>query len=213
MKRILFFAVIIMLLGSLYAETNPLNTYFESPSAVTFTAAYNFCADKLAQDSTQVSYKILMANLAVMESNRIAEDIYPQVDNLEAGGKFQFANLLLAQNKFEEAIDIYSDLNLNYSTWSCPWRHKGQALYNLKRYKDAETSLTKAIETNTEHYDAYVWMARTQFELKKYKAALKNLETAMSLNPQAEESSDEVISDQSISALHEQLLKKTGKTK
>lgn len=213
MRKLLLYISITLLLGSLYAETTPLNAYFETPEAATFTAAYNFCADKLAQHPEQVTYKILMANLAVMESQRLAEEIYPQVDSLQTGAKFQFANLLLAQNEFEKAIAIYDKLNQNTPKWSCPWRHKGEALFNLKRYEEAEVSLTQAIETNTEHYDAYVWMAKTQNNLGKYKEALKNLETAINLNPEAEASEDAAITEENIQALHQDLLKKTGKQK
>jgi hypothetical protein len=56
-------------------------------------------------------------------------------------------------------------------------------------------------------------MAKIQYQLKKYKPALKNLETALTLNPEAEESNDEVLSENSIRALHEDLLIKTGKKK
>jgi len=200
-------------LGLLYAETNPLQDYFANPTAQSFATVWAFYADKLAEDSTQINVRITMATLANIEANRLAQSILPGADTLSAGSKFQFANLLLAQNKYEDAIDLYEDLNLVYPTWSCPWRHKGEALYSLRRYKDAEMSLKQAIATNIEHYDAYVWMAKTQFQLKKYKAALTNLETALSLNPEAEESSDEAISDESIRALHEELLKRTGRKK
>jgi tetratricopeptide (TPR) repeat protein len=211
MQRLLIITAIAALTLSLFAESNPLNDYFDHPTSQTFTAAYNACADSLAKDPARVSYRILQANLATMESDRLTETVYPLADSLDAGGTFQFANLLLAQNKFAEAIGRYQGLNDAYPAWSCPWRHKGQALYELKRFKEAEASLQQAIVTNLEHYDAYVWMARTQYQLKKYRPALKNLETALALNPEAEESPDEVISQDSIHALHEALLAKTGK--
>jgi tetratricopeptide (TPR) repeat protein len=213
MKKTLLFCTFLLLALFLAAQDNPITDYFNNPNPQTFETAWNFCNSQLAEDSTQVDVKILMANLAVIESKRLADEVTPLVENLEVGGKFQYANLLLAQNRFEAAIDVYETINQDYPGWSCPWRHKGQALYSLKRYKDAEKSIAKAIETNAEHYDAYIWMARIQYKLKKYKPALKNLEIAMSLNPESEESPDEAISADSIRALHEALLKKTGKLK
>ena len=213
MKTIIICLIVILGVGMLAAETNPLKDYFANPTVQSFAAAWDLYADKLAQDSTQIIVRITLATLANIEASRLTQSILPGADTLSAGSKFQFANLLLAQNKYDDAIDLYEDLNLTYPTWSCPWRHKGEALYSLRRYKDAELSLKQAIATNIEHYDAYVWMAKTQFQLKKYKAALANLETALTLNPEAEESPDETLSDESIRALHEELLKRTGKKK
>lgn len=194
-------------------ETNPVNDYFNAPSEQSFTAAYNFCAAMLKADTTSTSYQILMANLAALEADRLTEQLMPQKSALNPSGRFQFANLLLAQRRYEDAVELYNGLNTDYPAWSCPWRHKGEALYEQKQYKAAEIALEQAIATNKEHYDAYIWMAKTQYQLKKYKPALKNLETALTLNPEAEESADEVISEGSISQLHEQLLHKTGKQK
>jgi tetratricopeptide (TPR) repeat protein len=211
MPRFLMITLIVLFTCTLFAQDNPISDYFTNPGTHSFRTAYNFCADKLAEDSTQLSYRILMANLAVMEADRLTDSVYTVKDSLDAGGKFQFANLLLSQNRFEEAIGFYDGLNADSPGWSCPWRHKGQALYSLKRYKEAEASLQKAIETNLEHYDAYIWMAKTQYQLKKYKPALKNLETALTLNPEAEESTDIVMSDKDLNAFHIELLKKCGK--
>jgi tetratricopeptide (TPR) repeat protein len=212
--RPLILILILLSFVCLWAEeTNPINAYFNSPSPRSFTAAYDFCAAKLTEDSTLVSMRILMANLAVLEADRLTAEVMPEKAALDASGRFQFANLLLAQRRYGDAVELYEGLNRDYPTWSCPWRHKGQALYEQQQYKAAEQALEQAIATNKEHYDAYVWMAKTQYQLKKYKPALQNLETALSLNPAVEESSDTDISEDSIRQLHDQLLKKTGKKK
>lgn len=213
MKRVIIICSIMLITGILCGESNPVSDYFNNPTAKTFTNAWASCADDLAKDSTQVNIKILMANLANLESQRLINEISPMADTLSAGIKFQYANVLLGQNRLSEAIEQYNALNAAYPGWSCPFRHKGEAYYRLELYKEAEASLTKAIETNLEHYDAYVWMAKTQYQMKKYKKALTYLETALTLNPEAEESPDEYISEDSIKALHDELLLKTGKKK
>jgi tetratricopeptide (TPR) repeat protein len=211
MKHVLLILTIIFSLTLLFAETDATTEYFSNPTPQTFSAAWTFCTDALAQDSTQVSLKIFMAYLANAEATRLTNEILPLADSLDTMGKFQFANLLLSQNKYVAAIEIYDVLNADAPGWSCPWRHKGQSLYSLGRYKEAEVALTQAIETNREHYDAYVWMAKTQYQLKKYKAALGNIETAMTLSPSAEESPGEAITEASVNALHQQLLIKNHK--
>ncbi len=213
MKRLSIIMASLILFACLKAETTPLNAYFENPSAAAFMTAFDFCSNKLAQHPTQLTYKILMANLATMESVRLADEIHPMLDSLQTGAKFQYANLLLAQNRFDEAVAIYDVLNKNTPNWSCPWRHKGEALFELKRYEEAEVSLIQAIETNKEHYDAYVWMAKTQYQLGKYKEALKHLETALTLDPEAEASEDAGISKESVQILHRDLRQLTGKSR
>jgi len=213
MRQLLAVAVILLFCAALNAQANPVKNYLSNPTPQSFSTAFNHLADKVAQDSTLLNYKVLMAQIAVMESGRLAQEVYPYKEKLTPGQKFQFANLLLAQNNFEEAIGIYDEINRDTPDWSCPWRHKGEAYYKMKDYKGAETALAKSIETNKEHYDAYIWMAKAQYEQKKYKQALKNLETALTLNPEAEESDDESISEESINALYRELLKKTGRTK
>ncbi len=213
MKKLILIFTVMFAMAMLFAEESPVNDYFDNPSNQTYTAAWQFCSNYLANDSTMVNIKILMANIAMLESKRLINEISTMADTLSAGVKFQYANVLLAQNRLIEAIKQYNALNTAYPGWSCPFRHKGEAYYRLQNYKEAEASLAKAIETNLEHYDAYVWMARTQYQMKKYKKALTYLKTALTLNPEAEESPDEMISEDSIKALHDELLVKTGKKK
>ncbi len=69
-----------------------------------------------------------------------------------------------------------------------------------------------AIETNKEHYDAYLWYAKTLYELKDYKNALMALETAFDLTEELEDSEyDQVIPEEDINQLYQELLKLTRK--
>jgi tetratricopeptide (TPR) repeat protein len=211
MKRMMLVCIVVLVSCLIWAETDPINDYFTDPSPASFQAAYGYCADSLNVDSTQNGYKLLMATLALSEAKRLTDSVEQIAAELDTGGKFQYANLLLSWQRYGDAIPIYDELNKDYPAWSCPWRHKGEALYRTKRYKEAEASLQKAIETNLEHYDAYIWMAKTQYQLKKYKQALQNLETALTLNPEAEESLEATISSDEIHTLRQELLKKIGK--
>ncbi len=213
MKKTCILLISLIMVSILIAETNPVSEYVNSPSISTYISAVQYCNASLEKDPSQNNQKVLLANLAVMEANRLVDEISPVKDSLDAGGKFQFANLMLAIKNYPEAIGIYQQINTDVPAWSCPWRHKGEAYYRMGNFKDASIAFEHAIETNKEHYDAYIWLAKAQYELKKYKAALQNLEIALTLNPEAEESPDEAISEDSIKALHETLLKKAGKRK
>jgi tetratricopeptide (TPR) repeat protein len=211
MRTITISLLLLICLTLFAAETNPVQQYFTNPSTVTFQAAWNTCNEALAKDSTATSQKVLMATLAYYESERLLETLSENAMQLDTGSKFQYANLLLSKEQYEKAIPIYQSLNDSIPAWSCPWRHKGTCLYYLKKYPEAEVSLQKAVETNVEHYDAYIWLAKTQFQLKKYKLALENLKTGMKLDPNAEGSDDTGFTDDSVKTLHQDLLKKVGK--
>ena len=213
MKKLCLLVVVMQLLMILWGETNPVADYFNNPTTANYISAAQYCQKSLEKDPSQNNTKVLMANIAIMEASRLTEEVSLILDSLDTGGLFQYANLLLAQKDYAEAIKIYQKLNTDFPDWSCPWRHKGEALYRQENFKAAAIAFQQAITTNKEHYDAYLWLARAQYQLKKYKDALRNLETALALNPEAEESPDEVISADSIIALHTALLKKTGKQK
>ena len=134
------------------------------------------------------------------------------IDNLKPGERFALANLYLEMDKYADAISIYNLLNEATPKWSCPWRHKGEALFKSGKYDAAKKSLEMAIETNKEHYDAYLWYAKTLYELKDYKNALSALETAFDLTKELEDSEyDQVIAEEDINQLYQELLKLTGK--
>jgi tetratricopeptide (TPR) repeat protein len=208
MRIIICIFILLSALSLIATETSPITQYFNNPTTVTFQNAWNHCNEALVKDSTSVSTRIMMASIANYETERLIYDISPKATSLNTGSKFQYANLLLSREKYEEAIPLYQSLNDSLPTWSCPWRHKGTSLYMLKKYKEAEISLQKAVETNVEHYDAYIWLAKTQYQMKKYKIALQNLETGLKLNPEAEGSDDTGFSDNDVAVLHQELLKK-----
>ncbi len=151
---------------------------------------------------------ICLAAFAFADADSIMKERIANADTLSAGERFQLANELLQKDDYANAITLYDTLNRDYPDWSCPWRHKGEAWFNLKNYEAAVTSLEQAIATNSEHYDAYVWMAFSLNELGRYTEALKNLEAALALSPETEESADETLSQKKIDALYKELKKK-----
>jgi len=208
MRYYVLFILITLVTFAFAAEKSPVQMYFQNPTTRSFQDAWNACNQALAKDSTSSSTKILMATIANYEAERLVQELYPNRMNLDAGSKFQLANYFLEKEKYEDAIPLYQSLNDSIPDWSCPWRHKGTALYMTKKYKEAEASLKKAVETNKEHYDAYIWLAKTQYQLKEYKLALQNLETGMKLSPEAENSEDMGFTDDNVTSLHKELKKK-----
>ncbi len=133
------------------------------------------------------------------------------LDSLTMMNKFQYANLLLALNRNDEAIPIYEDLNASAPAWSCPWRHKGEAFFKSSRLEEAEIALEKAIETRVEHYDAYVMMADVKNEMGKYKEALETLETGFTYLGEDIEDPAEEVNDLDVKFLYLELLRKNDR--
>jgi len=210
MKHILIVSLFLCLVAFAYAEaeSNPLNDYLNNPTATTYKLAVSTLCDNIIKGENINHNKLNLAYITTYESSRLMEDLQVNADSLATGDRFMLANMLLGNEEYAKAVVLYDGLNRDYPNWSCPWRHNGEALYKLKQYDAAVTSLTQAIATNTEHYDAYIWMAKALKEQGKYKEALKNLEKAITLSPEAEESEDQAVSQEEIKALLKELKKK-----
>lgn len=212
MNRILLIIMIIGLMLPLCAQgTDPIERYLEFPGVDNFLEAVTALNDSLNADSDPWTIKANLAYIANSEANRLLDELRANEEHLSAGQRFMVANMLLGMDKYDLAIELYEGLNKDYPKWSCPWRHRGEALYKLGDYKTAVTALNQAIKTNPQHYDAYVWLALTQKELKLYKDAMANLDEARKLDPNAEGGADDVMSAESVDALYKELQMKAKK--
>lgn len=187
-----------------FGDSNELlKSYFDESSLENIKAILDDANQ--SKDVTSANMNLLLVHFSEMSKaiNKLEENS----ENLQAGQRFQLANIYLALGKYNEAITHYNILNMNFADWSCPWRHKGEAYFNLEKWKEAESALEKAIETRVEHYDAYLWLARTQLKLKKNKAALKTFETAMSYKGKDIEDPEEEFSSEDEKFLRLDILK------
>ncbi len=210
MKKISLIILAIIVASIAFANENPLQNYMQDPNLSNFKDAVDYIAENDAKEPESLRLKLTLAFLANHEAKRVMALANQNLENLSAGERFSLGNLYLGMDNYAEAIKIYDNINSEFPNWSCPWRHKGEALYKAKDFKGAVKALEKSVETNKEHYDAYVWLAFAQFELKKYKAARKSLEKAFSLNAEEEGSHfDEEIPDEKIMELYDKLKKKT----
>jgi tetratricopeptide (TPR) repeat protein len=151
-------------------QKDAFSIYQEDANRENFLTAYG----ELGESNNQ----IFLSYLLYMEMERQLEEI--KIEDLKPQQKFMLANLFLELGKYEKSIEIYEKINEATPKWSCPWRHKGEALYKMRNFEQSEVALKKAIETRVEHYDAYIWLAKVQKELGKYKEALQTFETGIS---------------------------------
>ena len=194
------------------AQESPVTLYLQNQNLETYQQAVNYLLQIDKEENSGMQAKLNLAYISNLEALRLMELAKADIDNLKPGERFALANLYLEMDKYADAISIYNLLNEATPKWSCPWRHKGEALYKSGKYDAAKKSLEMAIETNKEHYDAYLWYAKTLYELKDYKNALSALETAFDLTEEIEDSEyDQVIAEEDINQLYQELLKLTGK--
>jgi len=194
------------------AQESPVTLYLQNQTLETYQQAVNYLLQLDKEENSGMQAKLNLAYISNLESLRLMDLAKADIENLKPGERFALANLYLEMDKYADAISIYNLLNEATPKWSCPWRHKGEALYKSGKYDAAKKSLEMAIETNKEHYDAYLWYAKTLYELKDYKNALIALETAFDLTEEIEDSEyDQVIAEEDINQLYQELLKLTGK--
>lgn len=212
MKKFTFIMLWLLIVVLYCAQESPVTLYLQNQNLETYQQAVNYLIQIDKEGNSGMQAKLNLAYISNLESLRLMELAKADMDNLKPGERFALANLYLERDKYDDAISIYNLLNEATPKWSCPWRHKGEALYKSGNYDAAKKSLEMAIETNKEHYDAYLWYAKTLYELKDYKNALRALETAFDLTEELEDSEyDQVIPEEEINQLYQELLKLTQK--
>ena len=212
MKKFTFIMLGLLIVVLYCAQESPVTLYLQNQNLETYQQAVNYLIQIDKEGNSGMQAKLNLAYISNLESLRLMELAKADMDNLKPGERFAMANLYLERDKYDDAISIYNLLNEATPKWSCPWRHKGEALYKSGNYDAAKKSLEMAIETNKEHYDAYLWYAKTLYELKDYKNAMRALETAFDLTEELEDSEyDQVIPEEEINQLYQELLKLTQK--
>ena len=207
MKKNVFLFIVVILMTLLAAEVHDENelfkTYQQEQNFENFQQAiehYN-SNSKDAEESKSV---LMLAYLYTMELENNLEILGDNLDSLTTRTKFSYANLLLELGRLDESIAIYNKINEDVPKWSCPWRHKGEALMKQQDYLGAEVATIKAIEVREDHFDAYIQLANIQKELGEYHTALRTLEKGMQYE---EADHEDEVSDEEVELLKTELLK------
>lgn len=136
--------------------------------------------DYMANDDEKSHYSsVILGSVYLHELEKQINLLEANRDSLSYQELFGYANLLLDAKRFQESIEIYNILNNAAPAWSCPWRHKGEALLKMGNLEEAEEATKKAIESREDHFDAYIQLAKIQKAMGKYEVALQNLEQGL----------------------------------
>jgi len=206
MPKLLMIALLLVSFSILFAaEADPVQNYLRAPGLESFQAVLSHLNSQINAPESSFRARLYLSYICDKEAGRVLDGLVAEADSLAPGERFSLANYLLGKEDYESAVMLYNAINRDLPDWSCPWRHKGEALYRMGDYQASASSLFEAIATNADHYDAYIWMAKAQKELGLYQEALANLDKAKTLSPEEEESPDEEITQQEIDKLYEEL--------
>ncbi|MDD3643642.1 MAG: tetratricopeptide repeat protein [Candidatus Krumholzibacteria bacterium] len=214
MKKTMLLTVAALMLitsGAVAQEKSLFSIYLGDRTTENFMKAWE-SYEQMRADTVNHNATVVLAYLALIELDRNLEMLAENADSLSARNMFQYANILLELERYDESVALYEKLNEKSPKWSCPWRHKGEAYWEMKKYEEAEKALLKAIETRETHYDAYVWLARVYRDMNRYEEALSTLEKGLSYHGKDIEDPEEEVSGVDVGFLHLDLLGKCGRT-
>jgi tetratricopeptide (TPR) repeat protein len=216
MKKLFALALVLCLMAPALVAAQekpptPFQVYSNDQTPENFISAYNAYNTQM-KDTADYAAVAMLAWLSYYELDRNLEVLKTNAANLTNMNKFQYANIYLELARYDEAIPLYEQLNEKSPKWSCPWRHKGTALWKSGRLDEAVKSLEMAIETRKTHYDAYVVLAQVYNDMKEYKKATATIETGLSYYGKDSEDPEKEMNTLAVQFLYLDLLKKTGET-
>lgn len=155
-----------------------LSDYFQTGEENSFLLARVMLDSILAKQPKNEKALMLLGMLYTKKAQNIADSVAASND-VPDSAQFQLGNLFLSQNRFEEAVKCYEKCNAAMPKWSCPFRHKGEALLRMGKAEEAIKALEMAIETRKNHFDAYVFLAEAQLYLSQFENTEKTLAQAI----------------------------------
>ena len=200
---LLISSIAIILTAETHVDNDLFTTYQQDKTFANFQKAIAFYNSK-CEDTEMYNATLMLSYLYTMELHKNLEILETNLDSLDTKTKFSYANLLLEIGKYEESIVIYEMLNSDFPAWSCPWRHKGEALLKQQDYQGAEIATKKAIEVREDHFDAYIQLAKIQRDMGKYNVALQTLESGMKYE---EADHEDEVTNEEVELLKADLIK------
>jgi tetratricopeptide (TPR) repeat protein len=212
MKKALILAIAIAIIlpsASSAKDPSPFRIYLDDRTTENFINAWNHY-ESLRADTVNHGAAVILAYMGLIEMEKNLGILEENRGELKNRNLFSYGNILLELGRYDESIEIYEILNEKSPKWSCPWRHKGEALWKKGELADAVMALKKAIETRETHYDAYVMLSEVYRDLDMCKEALETLEKGLTYYGKDIEDPEEEVSNKHVAFLHLDLLKTCG---
>ncbi|KAG9457865.1 hypothetical protein H6P81_002373 [Aristolochia fimbriata] len=116
-----------------------------------------------------------------LSGSLLTEDSVP-----DANSEKELGNEYFKQKKFKQAIECYSR-SIALSPTAVAFANRAMAYLKIKRYEDAESDCTEALNLDDRYVKAYSRRATARKELGKYKLAIEDSEFALRLEPNNQE--------------------------
>lgn len=215
MRRVFVISLVFCMLcaGTALAEekVSLFKVYLNEKTTDNFLNAYNEY-EAQRQDTVNFNATIILSYLHLLELERNLALLDENAVKLGNKTKFQYGNILLELRQYDEAINLYKQLNEKVPKWSCPWRHRGEAHWKKKEYDKAVMALEKAIETRETHFDAYTMLAEVLTEMEQYDRAMEVFEKGLTYYGKDIEDPEEEVDMLEVEFLYLDLCEKTGQT-
>lgn len=116
----------------------------------------------------------------------LSSSFMPNDSSVDAVSEKDQGNDYFKQKKFNEAIDCYSR-SIALSPTAVAYANRAMAYLKIRRYKEAESDCTEALNLDDRYIKAYSRRATARKELRKLRDSLEDVEFALRLEPQNED--------------------------
>ena len=92
-------------------------------------------------------------------------------------------SLLMNENKFEEAYDIFTKVINKDPRWAEAWNKRATVLYLMGKYELSQADINKVLEIEKRHFGALSGQGLVQIALKNYEKAIDSYIKAHRIHP------------------------------
>ena len=130
-------------------------------------------------------FELGMAAVKNADSNSVFReaDILLKTPGFESYGHLLRGNWFLLAERFEGAAREFGLATENPATQVEAYTRCGEALYRLRRYRDAEKMLLLALQHDESNSDVHRWLASTYYDLGAMSLAMEHLQIVGVNNP------------------------------
>lgn len=94
---------------------------------------------------------------------------------------------LSSEGKYNEAIDVFSEILKQQPNSATVLTRRGMAYYNTGNYNNASLDFAKATSVNAENHVAWYFLGRIDLDRKSYQSAINSFDKAISFNANSSE--------------------------
>ena len=111
---------------------------------------------------------------------------------------------LVSENKFYDAIDIFTKVIKLDPNWAEAWNKRATALYMIGDYQESQNDIDKVLSLEQRHFGALAGQGLVNIKLKNYEKAIESYKRALEIYPTMQ--SPEIMIKQIEEIIKEELI-------